>query len=385
MKTSSVIVLCLATLLAACTSSDGGDDDPGDCAAPATFYPDGDGDGFGDMAGGELHCDAPAGFVAKAGDCDDDNAAIHPEGREVCDAVDNDCDGMIDDADSSLDASTTATFYRDSDGDTYGDAAMTKQACVKPAGYAMSSSDCNDSAAAIHPGANETCDSIDNDCDALIDMADPGIDPASVKTFYRDVDHDNFGAGTAMTGCVAPSGYVAATGDCNDNDNASYPGGTEICDGADNDCDGGIDGTAAQPNRCTALVGTYSGSYNHLTQEKLGTTVINSMSCTGTGSASLVLNRKPGIQGTFTCVYSGGLTLFSHDQRVTISANVALDGTVTGTVEHTYNTFDSLKRTYNVTGTQTATGLNLTGTSTWLPNPMSAVPWTVSFSFAATK
>ena len=66
-------------------------------------------------------------------------------------------------------------------------------------------------------------------------------------------------------------------------------------------------------------------------------------------------------------------------------ANVALDGTVKGTVEHTYNTFDNLKRTYNVTGTQTATGLNLTGTGSWYPNAMSAVPWTVSYSFTATK
>src|SRR6266496_2945740 len=49
----------------------------------------------------------------------------------------------------------------------------------------------------------------------------------------------------------------------------------------------GHTGTVAQPNRCVGLVGTYSGSYSHLTQEKLGTTVINSMSCTGTGSAAL--------------------------------------------------------------------------------------------------
>jgi hypothetical protein len=84
-------------------------------------------------------------------------------------------------------------------------------------------------------------------------------------------------------------------------------------------------------------------------------------------------------------VYSGGLTLFSQNQRVTIRADVGLDGSVKGTAEHVYNTFDNLKRTYNVTGTQTASGLNLTGTGSWLPHPMSAVPWTVTYSFAATK
>lgn len=384
MKITSVLVLLFATFASACTA-DEGDDTGGDCEAPQMVFPDTDGDGFGDSAGGEERCDVPAGFVTKDGDCRDDNAAIHPDGNEICDAVDNDCDGMIDDADASLDVASTGTFYRDSDGDTYGDAAMTKHACVKPAGYAASSSDCNDGEANVNPGAVEVCDFVDNDCDSLVDIADSNIDPASTKSFYRDVDHDNFGAGSAMVACSAPSGYVAVSGDCNDGDSASYPGGMEICDGADNDCDGGIDGTAALPNRCTGLVGTYSGSYSHLTQEKLGTTVINSMSCTGTGSASLVLGRKPGIQGMFTCVYSGGLTLFSQNQRVTISANVGLDGTVKGTVEHIYNTFDNLKRTYNVTGTQTATGLQLTGTGSWFPHPQSAVAWTVSYSFSTTK
>jgi len=380
-----VVLLSLAGFVAGCAAEDGGGDDTGDCEAPQLLFPDADGDGFGDAAGGAMHCTQPAGFVARDGDCADNNAAIHPDAKEICDAVDNDCDAMIDDADASLDVATAGTFYRDSDGDTYGDATMTKKACAKPAGYAASSSDCNDTMATINPGAVEVCDFVDNDCDTKIDLADTSIDPASTKQVYRDVDGDTYGAGTAMVVCNVPSGWVLVAGDCNDNDNASRPGGTEICDGADNDCDGGIDGTVALPNRCTSLVGTYSGSYSHLTEEKLGTTVINSMSCTGTGSAALELDRKPGIQGMFTCVYNGGLTLFSQNQRVTISANVALDGTVTGTVEHIYNTSSSLKRTYNVTGTQTATGLSLMGTGSWYPNPMSAVPWTVNYTFSAMK
>src|SRR5262245_16828891 len=121
MKNASVLVLLLAMLVTACAAEDGpgGDDDTGDCPTPQLFYPDGDGDGFGDSNAGEEHCTAPAGFVAKGGDCADNNAAIHPDGKEICDAVDNDCDGMIDDADSSLDMTTTGTFYKDGDGDNY--------------------------------------------------------------------------------------------------------------------------------------------------------------------------------------------------------------------------------------------------------------------------
>jgi hypothetical protein len=186
MKNASVLVVLFAIFVTACAADDGGgDDDVGDCETPQTFYPDADGDGFGDTAAAEEHCAAPAGFVAKAGDCADTNAAIHPDAKEICDAADNDCDAMIDDADASLDLATAGTFYRDSDGDTYGDAAMTKKACAKPAGYSMSSSDCNDGVATINPGAHEICDQIDNDCDSLIDIADPSIDPTSTKSFYR--------------------------------------------------------------------------------------------------------------------------------------------------------------------------------------------------------
>jgi hypothetical protein len=379
---TKILPFCL--LLVACTASPADDDDdPGDCAQPQMVYPDSDGDGFGDDTNAVERCEIPAGFVAKGGDCADDNNEVHPGAMETCDTVDNNCDGKIDDADPQLDISTATVFYRDTDADGYGDAAHSKFACVKPAGYIAEHTDCDDAKAAVHPGAAEVCDQIDNDCDQLIDTADSNV--TGTLPFYRDLDHDNIGAGVATYACEAPSGYVASSNDCNDNDNLTYPGAPEICDGGDNDCDGGIDGTVAQPNRCTALVGTYTGSYSHLTQEKVGSTVVNSVQCTGTGNAALMLNRKPGLQGTFACTYSGSLGGFSHNQSVTLMATVGLDGTVKGTVDHVYNPSDNLHRVYNVTGTQTATSLTLTGTGSWYPNSMSAVPWQVNFSFTTSR
>ena len=63
---------------------------------------------------------------------------------------------------------------------------------------------------------------------------------------------------------------------------------------------------------------------------------------------------------------------------------VSLDGTVTGTAEHEYSG-TSLKRTYSVSGTQTSTGLMLTGTGSWYPSSFSAVPWQVSFNFSTSR
>jgi hypothetical protein len=369
-------------LLIGCAGDEQGDDGPGDCDAPQMVFPDGDGDGYGDMAAGVEKCDMPEGFVARGGDCADDDAKIHPDAKEICDTVDNNCDGKTDDADSALDTSTAKLFYRDLDNDTFGDPAKTKYACVMPSGYALNSMDCNDSLGTIHPGATEVCDQQDNDCDSLIDAADSGV--TDTLAFYKDTDHDGIGAGAATYACQAPSGYVLTKTDCNDADATSYPGAVELCDNADNDCDGGVDGTPSNQNRCAALVGTYSGSYSHLTQEKLGSTVINSMSCSGTGTASLVLANK-GIQGTFNCNYSGGLGGFDSAQKMVLKATVGLDGAVKGTVEHTYDDFGPQKRTYNVTGTQTSTGLTLSGTGSWYPNVQSAVPWTVTFSVSGNK
>ena len=194
--------------LAACTGSPADDDDPGDCAQPQMVFPDGDGDGFGDDAAAVEKCEMPAGFVAKGGDCADDNKDVHPGATETCDAVDNNCDGKIDDADPALDTSTGTVFYRDSDSDGYGDAAQSKSACAKPAGYIAEHSDCDDAKAAVHPGAAEVCDHIDNDCDQLIDTADSNV--TGTLPFYKDLDHDNVGAGTATYACEAPSGFVAS-------------------------------------------------------------------------------------------------------------------------------------------------------------------------------
>lgn len=387
-RRSLLATLSLATLVsgAACSGGEEGGDDAMPDAACATqkFYPDTDGDGFGDMTKAVDLCAAPVGYIAKGGDCRDGDPSSHPGAVEICDTFDNDCNGLADDADGAVDKSTATTFYRDADGDGFGTQTMVRT-CAKPAGFAAVGNDCNDASASVNPGAPEICDGIDNDCDALVDAADASLDPAMKHAYYLDADHDNYGTGAATFACSPPTNYVAAAGDCNDANATAHPGGTEVCDGADNDCDGGTDGTAAAPNQCAALVGTYTGTYTHHTDERVGSTIVNQMNCNGTGSGALVLGRSPALQGTFTCAYAGSLGGFMHNQTVTLKASVDPSGHVTGTVDHVYDSPSTAHRVYNVTGTQTGTTLTLSGTGSWLPNPMSAVPWGVTFSFAASR
>ena len=140
----------------------------GDCECPDAgllHYPDQDGDGYGDD-NAPTTCPTGEGFLTTAGDCNDDDASVHPGAEESCNGQDDDCDGETDD-DDAVDA---WRWYQDDDGDGYGDPDAWTMACDQPEGYVGSSdaSDCDDGDASIYPGAGEECrDLVDNDCDGL--------------------------------------------------------------------------------------------------------------------------------------------------------------------------------------------------------------------------
>ena len=206
---------------------DGLVDEP-DALDAATWYADRDGDGYGDAGTFATACNAPGGYVADATDCDDAAAGTHPGAAERCDGVDQDCDGFVDEG-------VTSTFYADTDGDGYGDPAVTTAACAAPGGYVADATDCDDGAPGTHPGAAEHCDGVDEDCDGATDE----VGAVDAPTWYRDLDADGYGDAAASTvSCAAPSGYVAAGTDCDDHDDDVYPGASEHCDGVDEDCDG---------------------------------------------------------------------------------------------------------------------------------------------------
>jgi hypothetical protein len=176
-----------------------------------------DGDGY---LADEASCRALGGPV----DCDDTRDSVHPGADELCDGVDNDCSGFVDD---------------DADGDQDG-----YFACE----------DCDDADAFVFPSAMDACDGVDNDCNGLVDEAwdedGDGESPCAGDCDDRDPTnstnqpevcdgHDNNCDGASDEGFdVDADLYTTCQGDCDDTRADVHPGALEICDTVDTDCDG---------------------------------------------------------------------------------------------------------------------------------------------------
>ena len=215
-----------------CDGEDNNCDGAVDEDVEITFYADDDFDGYGNSEITQDACTAPLGFVHNALDCDDSLPTTHPGALEICDGVDNNCDGSIDE-----DAVNANTYYIDADGDGFG-GTTSIHSCTLPEGYTVASLDCDDGNADIHPDALEVCDGSDNNCDGVVD----GADATDAVVWYLDFDVDGYGTPLiSQRSCQQPTGYVSNSSDCDDVNTQSYPNADEFCDLIDNDCDGVVD------------------------------------------------------------------------------------------------------------------------------------------------
>ena len=138
-----------------------------------SFFKDNDKDGYGGVSS-KQSCTAGTGYVAKGGDCNDYNKNIHPYATELCNLIDDDCNGIKDDKLKKL------KMYKDNDGDGFAAKnAITQEKCDVPVGWALPKDvdgdkkndwDCDDSDVTVYPGAPTKCgDGKDNNCDGYKD------------------------------------------------------------------------------------------------------------------------------------------------------------------------------------------------------------------------
>ncbi|MEH6582748.1 MAG: CAP domain-containing protein [Halioglobus sp.] len=156
------------------------------------YFRDVDGDGFGVTAGAIESLEPVDGYVKNDRDCDDNNDSISPAAKEEFDAVDNDCDGLTDEG------FTAREYYRDIDGDGYGDANDRVLENTPPEGYVANSSDnCVDT---YNPAQGDVDrDGIGNACDSFTDTDSDGVEesvdncPANYNPNQSDQDRDGVG------------------------------------------------------------------------------------------------------------------------------------------------------------------------------------------------
>ncbi len=198
MRTIDTRMVCwvFTALLCSCA-------DPEPCLE-RTCYFDADGDGWGYPDAPVQECECARDRIEQGGDCDDADPAINPMADELCNGVDDDCDGRL------------PTEEHDLDGD----------------GVLVCEGDCNDGDPGVHPDALEVCDGIDDNCDGLLGTNETDADGDGYLACGGDCDDMDPDLQLADEDGDT---WTTCDGDCDDADPEVYPGAPEACNGIDDD------------------------------------------------------------------------------------------------------------------------------------------------------
>jgi len=245
-----------------------------------TYYLDGDGDGVGRADFSMLGCadKPPPNFVTTTGDCDDYRKTVFPGAKELCNMIDDNCDGQIDEN------AVPVELWPDADGDGYYDArtemvGTPKIGCAGLKGWAADPGDCQPKNPAVNPGAMEVCNNIDDDCDGDVDervrpvcgegwcaREAPGCDlmycmpgePTKEKCNFLDDDCDGL---IDEDPDMCPAGQTCAAGSCIDSGQVTLdPSGNPVPIAGSASTSGSGPGTAGTGNTGTGNSNTGSSA-----------------------------------------------------------------------------------------------------------------------------
>jgi hypothetical protein len=174
-----------------------------------------------------LVCDVETGWVRNDDDCDDTTSLVSPAADELCNGIDDNCSGVVDEGF----VGTAFNLDADGYGYGYGNPFSTDNFCMAPEGWVANGDDCDDMRDFVFPGATELCNGLDDDCD---NDADDGLVP--LRSYYLDGDQDGFGnPGYSDSLCTAPENWTTDQSDCDDTDPLISPDAVEDCDTPDDD------------------------------------------------------------------------------------------------------------------------------------------------------
>lgn len=253
------LTLCNAALptVEVCDSEDNdcdGTTDEDGALGCKIFYPDQDNDGAGIGQGACVCANPGPGYAGAGGDCNDLVGSIGPQAKEICNDIDDNCNGVTDEPQSS----GCTVYYLDKDADGFGDPDDAACLCAskKTPDYVTVAGDCDDGSDKIKPGTVELCNKVDDNCDGKTDEENA----QGCTLHYLDIDLDSYGpTDTGICICGPDAIYsTAKPGDCDDTNDKIKPSSVEICNNVDDDCNGLTDDGDA-PKSCPVVAGVAAG------------------------------------------------------------------------------------------------------------------------------
>jgi hypothetical protein len=356
-------------------------------------FPDADGDNKPDCTDGDDDGDG----TNDNQDCAPKDPTIHNNAQELCNGIDDNCNGLTDE----LGATGCMPYYLDSDSDGQGTDTVPPTCLCYPDPATLYTAfgwgDCDDLSATTYVGAIEACNGVDDDCDGFTDEWLPDYDldgdadcvdddddddgvldsadcapydstitPGAVEVcngkddncddgadeagslgcfeYFLDVDGDGKGKEGYPSACLCDANplthYTAEEGgDCNDANPAVFLGATEVCNFLDDDCDGLIDEAVASPcGDCSAVCILQIGAEGFIAFELPpgeGSGVVL------TADGGLTLSATPG-EGVYTHVVTGWLSAPTLWDRVWLEVEVPSSGASVALRYRTAETSDAL-------------------------------------------